>query len=111
MKKTLIFISVLIFSIVFLISYTNSGTTWKGGTCCQKFRVTTLGLPLKGCQVTITNPSPGPVLQCTPDANLECTICGLVVGTEYTVQANCGSRTGTATFVACTDDFVIINVP
>jgi hypothetical protein len=65
---------------------------------------------LSGCTISI-DPFPGGVAQCTPDANLQCEICGLTSGVKYTAVVTCdGKRTGSAKFTAC-GPIVTINVP
>jgi len=109
MKRTFVLFAVSLMAVILIISFTNSAKTTGSDECCQKFALVTTGNPLSGCVVRII--TPGTPLECTPDASLECRICGLTSGNNYTVEATCdGGRTGQANFTAC-GSTVYINVP
>lgn len=111
MKKTLFLLSALAILSVLLFLFTTPARTSNTDTCCQKFEIVSAGTPLTGCKISIAN-FPGPVAECIPDINLQCTICNLTVGNTYTAIASCdGKRTGSTSFVACSSKPVIIYVP
>ncbi len=110
MKRTIIITITLVTALLLTFSLTNTGSGSVSDTCCQKFQVVSAGSPLSGCVITI-DPFPGGVAQCTPDGNLQCQICGLTTGTQYTAVVTCdGKRKGSAVFTAC-GSTVTINVP
>jgi len=109
MKRTVYLFAISLIAVILFISFTDTANSSGSGGCCQKFALITTGSPLSGCIVRIV--TPGTPMECTPDDNLECQICGLTSGNNYTVEVTCnGNRTGQANFTAC-GSTVYITVP